>query len=77
MFATQVSKIKRGSSKIKLEITSIDNPQDIHEELDENVKINISKENFSIVENIDLGGELIIRHKNVSGEIVFKKLDDF
>ena len=50
---------------------------DILSKFDENVKINISKENFSIVENIDLDGELIIRHKNVSGEIVLKKLDDF
>jgi len=69
--------VKRGRDKIKLEITRINNPQNIYEELDENVKINISKENFSIVENIDFDGELIIRHKNVSGEIVLKKLDDF
>ena len=47
---------------------------DILSKFDENVKINISKENFSIVENIDLGGELIIRHKNVSGQMVFKKI---
>ena len=50
---------------------------DILSKFDENVKINISKENFSIVENMNLGGELIIRHKNVSCGIVLKKLDDF
>lgn len=67
--------VKRGRSKIKLEIIGIDNPQQIYELLTEDVKINISRENFEVVENIELGEKLIIMHKNVSGKIILKKLD--
>lgn len=66
--------IKRGRNKIILEIINIKNPKDIYEELYEDVKISISKDNFRIVENITFDGKLIIRHKNVPGEVILRKI---
>ena len=70
--------VKRGrNKKIKLKIKRIFNPEHIYEELNGDVKITISKENFSIVKNLNLDDELIIRYKGASGEIVLKKLDKY
>lgn len=66
--------VKRGRSEIKLEILSINNPQRIHHLLTEDVKITISRENFALVKNLNIGEMLIIMHKNVSGEIKLKVL---
>ena len=60
----------RGRS-LKLEILSIDNPKNIHEAVT-NVKIDIVRDNFVIVENLGHGGTLTIKHKNTPGEIRLK-----
>ena len=55
-----------------MKIIGIYNPEQIHQELDGDVKISINRENFAIVKNLNLNEDLIIRHKGSAGEIILK-----
>ena len=66
--------IKNSRNFVKLEILSISNPYNINEILDGDVKISVARKNFNVIQNVGVGGVIIIKHKNYPGQIDLKIL---
>ena len=64
--------IKKSRKSRYFEIIEINNPDNLYTEIDDEVIIKTSKENFTVIENLKEGDLLIIKHKNYRGDITLK-----
>ena len=64
--------IKKSNKSTKFEIIKINNPDNLFAEVEDEVVIRTSKENYQVIENLNNDELLIIKHKNYKGDIILK-----
>jgi len=64
--------VKYRRDNIQLEIVETDNPGHVYDDLEDNLKLTVVKENFNIIRSLNEGELIIIKCKGRSEEVVLK-----
>lgn len=64
--------VKYRRDNIRLEIVETDNPGHVYDDLEDNLKLTVVKENFNVIRSLNEGELIIIKCKGRSEEVAFK-----